>query len=89
MNTSTILFTPRVINPAKAPHSAFIIIIPSPNHVKFPLSFPPRFRAKIPKNPIIQPNILRKDILSLLKNTQANITTVNTLNELRIAARAP
>ena len=88
-NTSTRLPNPLVISEAKAEQRAFRMIIPSPSQVKCPLSFPPRLRARIPIKPSMQPNALRIVILSLLKNMQANITTVNTPIELSIAARAP
>ena len=88
-NTSTRRPSPLVISEAKAEQRAFSIIIPSPSQVNCPLSFPPRFRASMPRNPITQPTALRTVMRSLLKNIHANITTVNTPIELSIAARAP
>ena len=88
-NTSTLFESPLVISEANAEQRAFAIIIPSPAHVKCPLSFPPRFRARIPAKPIIQPSILLKVSLSLLKNIHANITTRKTPIEFNIAALAP
>ena len=55
---------------ALAPHRALRIIIPSPRNVKLPLSFPPRFKARMPRKPMMQPNAFRHVILSLLKKMQ-------------------
>ncbi|CUQ45716.1 Uncharacterised protein [Segatella copri] len=83
------MLKPRVSREALAPHRALRIIIPSPRNVKLPLSFPPRFKARMPRKPMMQPNAFRHVILSLLKKMQARITTVKTLIELSIAERAP
>ena len=76
-------------NEAEAPQSALRIIMPSPAHVNWPLSAPPRLSDTMPAMPTAQPTILRMVILSLLKNKQAMTTTAKTLSELRMAAREP
>ena len=88
-NTSMRLPRPRVMRPAMAEHSALSTIMPSPSQVKPPLSPPSMFSAIMPRKPITHPTILLVVRRSLSKNTHANITSVNTLIELRMAARDP
>ena len=83
------LLTPRVMRLAKAEHKALRMIIPSPKGVNVNALIEPQLSMSMPKKPRIQPNILRGVSLSLGNTAQANNTRVKTLNELRIAARAP
>ncbi len=79
-----------VISPAAAEQRALPMIMPSPSHVNPPLSAPPMFSATIPTNPSRQPATLCAFIRSVEGYaTHASITSVNTLSELRMAARDP
>ena len=86
---SILLLKPGVIIEAAAPQRAFNRIIPSPQNVNLPLALLPRFKVSTPIIPSTHPKILLLDSLSLLKNTPAIITTINTLIEFNIAALAP
>ena len=87
--TSTMRQRRRVMRDAKAEHTAFRMMKPSPSRVKCPLSAFPAWSAKMPAMPTAQPATLWRCMRSLLKKTQAKMTTRKTLSELRMAARAP